>query len=146
LAIDYSVIREISGYINGTVSDLDEYHVTREQLEQNTERAAAVKYLTQTAVEACANIAEHIIFGLNLGNPVTSKELFPILVEHHIISQELSAKLQQAVGLRNILVHLYRKVDLAILADSASVGLDDLREFVLNINTFLEKNSADNAK
>lgn len=139
MAIKSSVIEELINYLLDTVADVEQFEVDQEILETNKERSAAVKYMMQTAVEACANIAEHIIFGLHLGNPVTSKELFPILAEHGIISYDLSSKLKDAVGLRNILVHLYRQVNLAILANSATVGLNDLREFSKAINEFLEK-------
>ncbi len=139
MAIKSSVIEELISYLLDTVADIEQFEVDQKMLETNKERSAAVKYMVQTAVEACANIAEHIIFGLHLGNPVTSKELFPILAEHNIISHDLSDKLKDAVGLRNILVHLYRQVNLSILADSATVGLDDLRAFAKVINEFLEK-------
>lgn len=139
MAIDYSTIEELIGYLRSTISDIEEYEVTIEMLKQNKERSAAVKYQMQTAVECCANIAEHIIFGLDLGNPTTSKELFPILTQHDIVDSQLAKKLQDAVGLRNILVHLYRQVNLAILVNSATVGLNDLREFAKAINGFLGK-------
>lgn len=139
MAIDYSTIEELIGYLRSTISEIEEYEVTTEMLEENKERSAAVKYLMQTAVECCANIAEHIIFGVDLGNPATSKELFPILARHSIIDNDLAKKLQDAVGLRNILVHLYRQVNLAILANSATVGLNDLRDFAKAINKFLQK-------
>lgn len=139
MAIKFSVIEELISYLLDTVADIAQFEIDQEMLETNKERSAAVKYMVQTAVEACANIAEHIIFGLHLGNPVTSKEVFPILAEHNIISHDLSNKLKDAVGLRNILVHLYRQVDLAILTNSATVGLNDLRDFAKAINEFLEK-------
>ena len=142
MAIKSLVIEELINYLLATVADIEQFEVDREMLETNKERSAAVKYMVQTAVEACANIAEHIIFGLHLGDPVTSKELFPILAKHNIITHDLSEKLKDAVGLRNILVHLYRQVSLAILANSATLGLNDLREFAKAINEFLEKQSS----
>lgn len=139
MAIVYSTVESLLDYLNGTISEIEGFHVSKEELEQDVKTSAAVKYLIQTAVEACANIAEHIIFGLNLDNPETTKELFPILAKSSIIDRALSEKLKDAVGLRNILVHMYREVDLDILADSATVGLNDLRAFAKAINEFLEK-------
>ena len=99
----------------------------------------ATKYRIQTAIEAVINIAEHLVAGLNLGKPEFAKEPFPLLVKEGIIEEELSEKLQKAVGLRNILVHMYREIDLGILADSATVGLNNLRAFAKAVNEFLEK-------
>lgn len=139
MAIDYSTLDELFGYLRNTLSDIESFEITENILEENKERSAAVKYMMQTAVECCANIAEHIIFGLDLGNPTNTKELFPVLGQHKIIDESLSQKLQKAIGLRNVLVHLYTQVDLGILADSATVGLNDLREFAKKVNKFLEK-------
>ncbi len=139
MAIVYSTVESLLDYLNGTISDVESFHVNKEELETDIKTAAAVKYFIQTAVESCANIAEHIIFGLNLDNPETTKELFPVLTKYKILDEALSKKLKDAVGLRNILVHMYREVDLSILADSATVGLNDLRAFAKAINEFLEK-------
>lgn len=96
----------------------------------------------QIAVEITINLAEHIAAGLNLGKPEFARELFPLQVQEKIIDNELSEKLRDAVGLRNVLVHMYRDVDPGILADSATVGLNDLRAFAKAINEFLGKQTA----
>lgn len=139
MAIDYITLKSLLDYLEGIIQELDDMDVTRNKIEQDTKFAAAVKYFIQTAVEGCANVAEHIIFGLNLGHPENTKGLFPILYKERIIEEDLAKKLSNAVGLRNILVHQYRDVDISILVDSATVGLDDLREFAKKVNEFLEK-------
>lgn len=139
MAIDYLTLKSLVDYLEGTIQELGEMDVTRDKIEQDTKFAAAVKYFIQTAVETCSNIAEHIIFGLNLGHPETTKELFPILFKEKLIVEDLAGKLSNAAGLRNILVHQYRDVDCGILSDSATIGLNDLREFAKAINNFLEK-------
>lgn len=143
MAINYSTIKELINHLSSNIQDLEGFKVDLAELEQDKKTAAATKYLLQTSVEACANIAEHIIFGLHLGNPETSTELFPILAKENIIGDRLADKLSKAVGMRNILVHQYRKVNLAIVAHSATVGLDDLRQFAKLINEFLEKQKND---
>lgn len=139
MAIDQSKVMALLNYLEGTIEETDQMHVTRNKLEEDIRFAASVKYFVQTAVECCANIAEHIVFGLNLGHPETTKELFPILYKENIIEEVLSEKLKDAVGLRNILIHQYLDVDLGILAESATVDLSDLRDFAKAINEFLEK-------
>ncbi len=102
----------------------------------------ATKHRIQISVEMVINIAEHIVAGLNLGQPEHAKELFPLLTKEGIINQELAGKLGKAVGLRNILVHRYAEISLPILADSATMGLKDLRNFVKAVHDFLKKQSA----
>lgn len=141
MAIDKKTIENLLRYLEGEIKVIEESHVTRETLNEEENRifTDATKYRMQIAVEIVINISEHVIAGLNLGKPEFAKQLFPFLVKKEIIKEDLSENLQKAVGLRNVLVHLYRKVDLRILAGSATIGLNDLRDFAKAINNFLEK-------
>lgn len=146
MAIDINTVRSLLEYLEAEVKLVEESGVTEATLSEKAGKlfADATKYRMQIAVEAVINLAEHIVAGLNLGKPEFAKELFPLLVKEKIINDELSEKLQKAVGLRNVLVHMYREVDLDILADSATVGLGDLRAFAKAINEFLEKQKKGN--
>ncbi|MBI2017543.1 DUF86 domain-containing protein [Candidatus Daviesbacteria bacterium] len=141
MAINKKTIDHILRYLEGEIKIIEDSHVTREALdeEENLIFTDATKHRMQVAVEMVINVAEHIVSSLNLGMPEYARDLFPLLVKEGIITKGLSEKLGKAVGLRNILVHMYLDVDLNILAESASIGLNDLREFVRNINEFLEK-------
>lgn len=141
MAINKKTVEHILRFLEGEIKVIEESHVTRENLDEKENRmfTDATKHRVQIAVEMGINIAEHIVSGLNLGMPEYARELFPLLVKEGIIDEQLANKLGKAVGLRNVLVHLYLEVDLNILADSATVGLDDLRAFAKAINKFLEK-------
>lgn len=141
MAIDRKTITNLLEYLDVEIRVIERSKVTRELLDEKENRlfTDATKHRMQIAVEIVINLAEHIVAGLNLGKPEFAKELFPLLLEVKIIENELSEKLGKAVGLRNILVHMYRKVNLDTLADSATVGLNDLRDFAKAINEFLEK-------
>lgn len=141
MAIDKKTVENLLLYLDGEIKVIDKSRVTRDVLDEEKNRVFtdATKHRLQISVEIVINIAEHIVAGLNLGKPEFAKQLFPLLVKEGIIKEDLSEKLRDAVGLRNILVHLYREVDLGILADSATVGLSDLREFAKAIDEFLEK-------
>lgn len=141
MAIDKKTVENLLRYLEGEIKVIEESHVTRETLDEgeNLIFTDATKYRMQIAIEIVINISEHIVAGLNLGKPEFAKQLFPFLVKKEIIQEDLSENLRKAVGLRNVLVHLYREVDLGILAESATIGLNDLREFAETINDFLEK-------
>lgn len=146
MAIDIKTVLNLLEYLDAEIRVIEKSKVTREALneEENSVFTDATKHRVQVAVEIVMNLAEHIVAGLNLGKPEFARELFPLLVKEGIIDEELSEKLQKAVGLRNILVHMYREVDLGILADSATVGLNDLRVFAKAVNEFLEKQQKTN--
>lgn len=141
MAINKKTVEHILRYLEGEIKIIEDSHVTRESLDEkgNLIFTDATKHRMQIVVEMVINIAEHIVSGLNLGMPEYARDLFPMLVKEGIVDEQLSERLGKAVGLRNVLVHLYLEVDLNILANSATIGLNDLRDFAKSINKFLEK-------
>ena len=83
----------------------------------------------QRIAEQCIDIANHLIKKKKLGLPKDSRESFEILAEARIIPEALAVKLKGMVGFRNILVHDYRKLELAIMLDVIENRLDDLIDF-----------------
>lgn len=88
------------------------------------------EHTIQIAVQACQDVASHIVSDERLGEPRTNQQLFELLRDAGWISAELAATLRQAVGLRNVLVHGYSAVDPAIVRDVVENRLDDLLAFV----------------
>jgi uncharacterized protein YutE (UPF0331/DUF86 family) len=62
----------------------------------------AVKYTLQESIEACLDIANHIIASEGLGRPDDYAEYFPCLARHDIIPDDLAAKLADMARFRNI--------------------------------------------
>lgn len=141
MAINIKTVEHILRYLEGEIKIIEDSHVTRGSLDEreNLIFTDATKHRMQVVVEMVINISEHIVSSLNLGMPEFARELFPLLAKEGIINDDLAKQLKDSVGLRNILVHMYLDVDLDVLANSATVGLDDLRAFAKAINEFLEK-------
>lgn len=139
MAIDGNVIRELLNYLEGEIKDLQDSQISLSSLDTDNLLRDATKYRIQVAIEIVINISEHLVAGLNLGQPEYARDLFPLLEKAQIIDQDLADKLSKAVGLRNILVHQYQKVNLEILVFSATQGLEDLRKFAYAVNRFMEK-------
>lgn len=139
MAIDEKTLNHILEYLDGEIKVIEKSHITLDLLEEKSIFTDATKHRIQITVEMVINIAEHIVAGLKLGQPEHANDLFPLIAKEGIVSNELAEKLSKSVGLRNILVHQYREVSLPILADSATSGLNDLRDFAKAIHDFLEK-------
>lgn len=92
-----------------------------------------VEHTLQVAIQACQDVASHIVSAARLGEPETNQQLFELLLEGGWIDRDLSIVLRQAVGLRNVLVHGYATVDLAILRDVLENHLTDLSRFASEI-------------
>ena len=68
-----------------------------------------------------------------LGEPETNRELFDLLVKAGRIPATLAATLRDMAGFRNVIVHGYQDVDLAVVEDVLRHHLDDLLAFVAAI-------------
>jgi uncharacterized protein YutE (UPF0331/DUF86 family) len=83
----------------------------------------------QRACEICIDLANMTIRKKKLGNPKESRESFLILEKEKIISAQLSKNLCAMVGFRNILVHEYQEMELAIMEDVIQNHLDELIDY-----------------
>lgn len=81
------------------------------------------------ACETAIDLANLLIRERRLGIPSSNRDSFRLLAEGSVIPADLAARLQRMVGFRNVAVHRYRDLDVAIVADVISRGLDDLSTF-----------------
>ncbi len=80
-------------------------------------------YLLQDAIamnlqrigELAIDIANYVIKKKKLGLPQDSADAFVLLHSAGLISEELMRSMKGMVGFRNVLVHEYQKLDLAIM-------------------------------
>lgn len=83
----------------------------------------------QRAIEAAVDIAAHIAASEGLGLATTIKDNFRFLAEAGIIDENLLRKMQSMAGFRNIAIHDYRSINIAILKSILTDNLKDLEEF-----------------
>lgn len=110
-----------------------------EAIRRDVREERFVAHTLQLAVQAALDAASHIVADERLGEPSTNRELFSLLAGAGWIPEELAEALGRAVGLRNILVHGYEKVDLHILEDVVRRRLGDLLEFVARVRARLPR-------
>lgn len=97
--------------------------------------------LLEVMIQAVLDIGNHVIAGLLLKKPEDYRQVFDILAQNQIISEELLPRLRALVGLRNLLVHEYFEVDHGRLYDEARIGLADFEKFCKAIVHFLQSRS-----
>ena len=83
----------------------------------------------ERACEASIDIMNRIIRLRGLGAPASTRDGFDRLVRAAVIDQSLSDRLMRMVGFRNLAVHQYQKLDIAIVRAVIEKSLDDLLEF-----------------
>lgn len=101
-----------------------------EQIRHDVREERFVEHTLQIAIQAALDVASHIAADNRLGEPRTNRELFDLLERYGWIPADLAASLRQMAGFRNILVHGYEIVDLAVVEEIVRNDLDDLLSFV----------------
>lgn len=108
--------------------------LTDHRLATSTERDLEI------AIQACLDIADHLIAKLGLELPKKDrKETFSILASHKIIPDDLVSNLTSMAGQRNILVHEYLEVERDKIYQTINENLIDFVKFVQAIQKFLDK-------
>ncbi|WP_273836296.1 type VII toxin-antitoxin system HepT family RNase toxin [Guptibacillus sedimenti] len=90
----------------------------------------------QRACEASIDLAMHIVAEKKLGLPQNSRDAFTFLEKEEIISSPLSHKMKAMVGFRNIAVHDYQEVNLAILQKILEGHLVDFVDYTKTILSY----------
>ena len=86
-------------------------------------------YRLLVAIEAALGLCYHVSAKKLTKVPGEYAECFAILADAGIISRELSEGLQRMARFRNLLVHMYWKIDYGSLYEIIQNNLDDLRRF-----------------
>jgi uncharacterized protein YutE (UPF0331/DUF86 family) len=88
-----------------------------------------VEHTLQIAIQAALDVASHLVSDLRLGEPRSNRELFDLLERGGLVPTPLAATLRRMVGFRNVIVHGYDTVDLAVVRDVLENRLGDLLAF-----------------
>lgn len=117
--------------IERCISQIRKYYAAPSTLpfEEDHLRQDAIAINLQRACEQCIDLANHIIKSRKLGLPKDSRESFSLLSAAGVIPRELARQLEGMVGFRNVLIHEYQQMDIALMIAVIEHHLDDLVEF-----------------
>ena len=93
-----------------------------------TRQDAAVLNLLR-ACESCIDMGQVVIHHHRMGIPKSAKDVFAILEKSGYFEQNLTVALMNMVSYRNIAVHQYKQMDMAITIEIIERHLTDLLEF-----------------
>lgn len=113
------------------LADWERYRgsITVGQMRTDRDRRNMVLHAMLLAIQASIDIANHLIAQRGLRTPATYREAFEILAEAAVLPNELSEELADLAGFRNVLVHLYWRLDLQRAHEILQQGLVPLRQF-----------------
>ncbi|MGB5104012.1 MAG: DUF86 domain-containing protein [Steroidobacteraceae bacterium] len=107
----------------------DELAAAGSQLSSDLTRQDASILNVLRACETAIDLAQILVRERRLGVPQSNRDVFQLLADAGLVSEDLSKRLQQMVGFRNVAVHRYRDLDLEILVHVVRQDLDDLLRF-----------------
>jgi uncharacterized protein YutE (UPF0331/DUF86 family)/predicted nucleotidyltransferase len=87
-------------------------NISLEDLRTDRDRRNMVLHALLVAIQACIDIAHRLIAQRHLRQPATYREAFEILAEAGIIPLELADCMADLAGFRNVLVHIYWRLDI----------------------------------
>jgi uncharacterized protein YutE (UPF0331/DUF86 family) len=99
----------------------------------------AVQHIIEIMVEICIDIGNHIIADKGWKIPASSREIFETLEQHGAISEQVKELAKKMIGFRNIIVHMYEKVDLEEVYGIYKRNLKDFDLFAAEIEKFIRK-------
>jgi uncharacterized protein YutE (UPF0331/DUF86 family) len=110
------LLADLTPYVGATLSEVHAEHYKLERL---------FELLVMTATD----ILFHLLAEQGL-TPDSYRAAFKIAAEQGLLPVDLAERLQEAAGMRNVLVHLYEDIDYTILRDSIEPALRDFGQFV----------------
>lgn len=111
--LDRGRVRSKIDELDGYVRDLERFAPpTREAFLQDLGARLACERLMQVCVECLIDLAEMVVSGLKLGLPDDEARAVRRLAEAGVLGEEDARLLNDLRAFRNVLVHLYGKLDL----------------------------------
>lgn len=119
------------------LADLDQYvaqvaefqDVTPEEYRRDWKTQRIVERTLQMAIEACLDVANHLVADRQLRVASSYAEIYDVLGEAGLLEDRLRKTMIRMARFRNILVHDYERIDPAVVIRILREDLDDFRRF-----------------
>lgn len=115
----------------------EEYLGHEQELESNFTKQDSIILNLQRACEASIDLGMRIIRIKKWGIPQESREVFDVLQREGILPLQLSKSMQNMVGFRNLAVHDYQRLNLAIVRSILNDHLSDFINFIDHMRKLL---------
>lgn len=130
MTLNPDLIRARCVEIDASLSRLEALrHLSRETFLSDQDTLDIACYRLLIAIEAALAVCFHVSAKQLHQVPDEYAGCFSSLEQAGLISPDLSTRLQQMARFRNLLVHVYWKIDYGQVYDIIATRLDDLRAF-----------------
>jgi uncharacterized protein YutE (UPF0331/DUF86 family) len=120
------LLRKLS-YLRQLIADLSPYQ--NATLEEVVDDHYKLERIFELLVVTATDILNHLLSERDVV-AVTYRDAYQLAAEQNLIPPDLAERLQEAASMRNIIVHLYERIDYTILRDTITPALNDFTQFV----------------
>jgi len=124
----FDIIERNLDFIRDNYSDIGP-----EDLENSYKDYQALKFSLFEMIEACIDIANHIISSERLRRAESYADMFKVLGESKVIPKDLAERLSLMARFRNLLIHRYGTLDSNRIVEIVRDHLTDIEMFMEEI-------------
>lgn len=125
--VDRDVLLRKLAYLRRLLHDLAPFErMSRAEIEAHH---YTIERILELLVGAAADLLFHILAERGQA-PASYRDAFRLAAQEGLLPDDLAGRLQQAAGMRDVLVHLYERIDYDILHASIAPALHDFALFV----------------
>lgn len=140
--LENSMLNRLFGEIDESLQKLEGFSkLSKNEFMSQGEKIDATKYNFIVAIEAMIDICNRIISMKKLGSPQDYSQVIKIMNQKGLFEAALSERLIEMVKFRNMLVHLYWKIEDDRVYEYLKKNLDDFEAFRGAIRLYLENSS-----
>jgi uncharacterized protein YutE (UPF0331/DUF86 family) len=137
--VDPIRIRDMAGHLADAVRRLRELgQLSEEDFLADFRNTESAKYLFIVAIESAIDICNHVVARQGGRAPQDYADCFTVLTDLGIVDSKLTGRLRQMARFRNLLVHVYTRVDNSQVYQILQEDLTDLDTFRRQILAWLK--------
>ncbi|MGA7876266.1 MAG: DUF86 domain-containing protein, partial [Desulfoferrobacter sp.] len=116
MMVNVTLVERILNDIRANLADLKAADDINWELFRTDKRSRRfVERTLHILIEACIDVAQHIISDEKLREPTSYRDTFTVLAEHGILEARDLKRFEAMASFRNLLVHYYERVDDALV-------------------------------
>jgi uncharacterized protein YutE (UPF0331/DUF86 family) len=132
-------LRELAGHLRNAVRQLRELSgIPCEQFLADSRALNSAKYLLIVAAESSLDICNHLAARRGARSPDDYADCVSILAEIGVIDDDLKTRLARMARCRNLLVHVYGRVDDGRVHRVLQEDVGDFDRYLVSVGRYLE--------
>lgn len=136
--VDPERVRTRLGSVEEDLRDLaEQQELSIRDYRNDRDLQAIVERRFETAIQACLDIAGHIVAAEGFREPSDYGDLFRILEAEDILTSDTADRMVEMAGFRNVLAHQYADIDVDRVHEHLQ-DLEQFRAFAREIVAFIE--------